>query len=139
MNGALITEKEKMKIKNLGGFTSVLGLGAAVVGFYVGVKLSASESWTVKGDLSIIPNVLHGFFGMLSGIAVSIVGTMVNCIVFLFLVSNLLEFSFIKIAILKNLFYANNFVCFAHFILRVCHLAYFLFVCDLVFSIWHSW
>ena len=68
-----LTETEKKRIKNLGELSSLFGLGAAAMGCYVGGRLALYESWSFTGHVQnvYIPNYTHGFFGVISGVAVS--------------------------------------------------------------------
>ena len=66
-----LTETEKNRIKNLGELSALFGLGAAFMGGYVGVRLVVYESWSFIGHNVYIPNYTHGFFGVISGFAVS--------------------------------------------------------------------
>ena len=68
-----LTETEKKRIKNLGELSGLFGMGAAFMGGYVGVRLVLYESWSFTGHVHnvYIPNYTHGFFGVISGVAVS--------------------------------------------------------------------
>ena len=73
MVDTLITETEKKRIKELRELSSVFGIGAAFMGCYVGIRLIIYKSWSFTGHVQnvYVPNYTRGFFGVISGFAVS--------------------------------------------------------------------